>query len=184
MNEMNEIKEEKMKQKQNRKEEMLEYFQLIDPKKGNVIGIYRPIYTECDGYLSPHKMDLDDEWGRKDMKDLDLSFLKDHLKKIRSVKKKLDLREKLQKQYISSFSVGQSFGAYAHGNETIQEIINDEDTWFIVRSWIQQVVQQQHEKTLGLVIDHLIDVMGLDEDWKKLNTIMKAQGKDQDETIT
>ena len=39
-------------------------------------------------------------------------------------------------------------------------------------------------KTLGLVIDHLIDVMGLDEDWKKVNTIMKAQGKDQDETIT
>ena len=30
-------------------------------------------------------------------------------------------------------------------------------------------------KTLGLVIDHLIDVMGLDEDWKKLNTIMKAK---------
>jgi len=86
MNEMNEIKEEKMKQKQNRKEEMLEYFQLADPKKGNVIGIYRPIYTECDGYLSPHKMDLDDEWGRKDMKDLDLSFLKDHLKKIRSTR--------------------------------------------------------------------------------------------------
>ena len=73
---------------------------------------------------------------------------------------------------------------HTHGNETIQEIINDEDTWFIVRSWIQQVDQQQHEKTLGLVIDHLIDVMGLDEDWKKLNTIMKAQGKDQDETIT
>ena len=101
-------------------------------------------FIQNDGYLSSQK-DLDDEWGRKDMKDLDLSFLKEHLKKIRSVKKKLDLREKLQKQYISSFSVGQSFGAYAHGNETIQEIINDEDTWFIVRSWIQQVVQQQHK---------------------------------------
>jgi len=183
MNEMNEIKEEKMKEKQNRKETMLEYFQQADPKKGNVIGIYSPI-KDKDGYLSPHKFNLDDEWGREDVKDLDLSFLKDHLKKIRSVKKKLDLREKLQKQYLSSFSVGQSFGAYAHGNETIQEIINDEDTWFIVRSWIQQVVYQQHEKTLGLVLDHLIDVMGLDEDWRKLNTIMKAQGKDQDETIT
>ena len=30
---MNEIKEEKMKQKQNRKEEMLEYFQLLESKK-------------------------------------------------------------------------------------------------------------------------------------------------------
>ena len=70
-------------------------------------------FIQNDGYLSPHKMDLDDEWGEK-MKDLDLSFLKDHLKKIRSVKKKLDLREKLQKQYISSFSVGQSFRDTIH----------------------------------------------------------------------
>jgi hypothetical protein len=139
-------------------------------------------------------------WGlnnmREDRKDLDLTIITDHLKEL-SKEDKDKIYSQLQSEYLSSWSVGQSFGGWSHLNENIKTIIDDEDTWLIVVDFIQHLMREQYDTTLTSVLEELmILVCGIDpntdcdlqqettiESMEKEISILKETNKDLNKII-